>query len=199
MRNRNKRVLTTYPLKDVMAYAVMADTINNGEYIKQTVHKMEEFVESGTDPKYVVESYSNKEIINVAMGTDFLFNKADGSEQFEGKTPSDSEVKLAEEILTYYSGLMFKAIGGKINDFEQNVLSIVKKGELTPRDFGIVANRRIKVARDAINISLQFRNTQFLYSVKLSGSFLTFFKISGRNIFIKIFWCLDIILENVVS
>ena len=66
MRNRNKRVLTTYPLKDVMAYAVMADTINNGEYIKQTVHKMEEFVESGTDPKYVVQSYSNKEIINVA-------------------------------------------------------------------------------------------------------------------------------------
>ena len=45
MRNRNKRVLTTYPLNDVMAYAVMADTINNGEYIKQTVHKMEEFVE----------------------------------------------------------------------------------------------------------------------------------------------------------
>lgn len=154
MRNRNKRVLTTYPLNDVMAYAVMADTINNGEYIKQTVHKMEEFVESGTDPKYVVESYSNKEIMNVAMGTDFLFNKADGSEQFEGKTPSDSEVKLAEEILTYYSGLMFKAIGGKINDFEQNVLSIVKKGELTPRDFGIVASLpksyRRSVERDAV-------------------------------------------------
>jgi hypothetical protein len=134
----SKRVLNTYPLATVMSYAVMANAINNGEYIKQTVEKPVEV--DGQPTKWVVDTYSNKEIMNVAMDTGFLYKKTKGVGQFKGTEPTAEDVKLAGEIMSYYAGLMFKAIGGKINDFEQNVLELVKRGKLTPREFGIVAS-----------------------------------------------------------
>ena len=66
----SKRVSNTYPLATVMSYAVMANAINNGEYIKQTVEKPVEVC--GQPTKWVVDTYSNKEIMNVAMDTGFL-------------------------------------------------------------------------------------------------------------------------------
>jgi hypothetical protein len=54
-------------------------------------------------------------------------------------TPDELQTQRARDIITYYTGLMIKALGSKINDFESKILSFVKSGEVPTYDFGMVA------------------------------------------------------------
>ena len=117
----------THDLETVMAYAVMANDANDG-YNKATYR----FGDGSPI------AYSNRDIILHSMQlrpfpTDekriFLFEN----------TPDEQQIQRAKDIITYYTGLMIKALGSKINDFESKILSFVKSGEVPTYDFGMVA------------------------------------------------------------
>lgn len=118
-----------YPLSDVMAYAVMAyDTL--GDYYASPHYEDE------------VRVPSNKDFMKNHLGV-FEKSRVDeqGNPDFQWDTvPDEDQRERASEIVSYYTGLMFKAIGGQINSFEQRVLDIVKGGEVAAKDFGIVAS-----------------------------------------------------------
>ena len=116
-----------HDLETVMAYAVMAHDVNDG-YNKSTYR-------FGDD---TATAYSNRDIMLHSMQlrpfpTDekriFLFEN----------TPDEQQIQRAKDIITYYTGLMIKALGSKINDFESKILSFVKSGEVPTYDFGMVA------------------------------------------------------------
>lgn len=52
----------------------------------------------------------------------------------------ETSAEIARHIIAYYRRLTLKAMGGKINDFEQRVLDMIQKGEIDRRDFGVVAS-----------------------------------------------------------
>lgn len=144
---KTKRPTVTYPLLDVMAYAVMATDINNGEYFAVAAEKFPSYDEkTNTYPDAVVTNYSNKEIMHTALNTATgkphrlgVEQRRSGLAAFKGFVPNAKQKKLAVEIVSYYQGLMFKAIGGKINEFEQKVLNVVNRGEINDFEFGITA------------------------------------------------------------
>ena len=129
----------TYPLEVVMSYSVMAYNMN-GRYVnldvtKQNFSKCSET--SDTNPK--VTTYSNKNIMLNGMGIKQIQPGKDEEFKFEN-VPDEDEVQTAKDIITYYQGLMLKAISGKINDFEEKVLEIVKQGEVANFNFGVIAS-----------------------------------------------------------
>jgi hypothetical protein len=52
----------------------------------------------------------------------------------------EEDYEVADTIISYYTGLMLKAMGATINDFEQKVLGLVKAGNVAANEFGIVAS-----------------------------------------------------------
>lgn len=107
--------MNTYDLKTVMTYAVSAHFQN-----------AEEYKNYGTR--------SNKTIIQSHLGeisephmcfVDFVTEEAGD---------------IADKIIQYYKGLTFKAMGAKINDFEQRVLSVIQTGVVDRRDIGVIAS-----------------------------------------------------------
>ena len=136
------KVHNTYPLEDVMALAVMAQRIN-GDYLAQAV---KDYDDNGD---VVRERHSNKELIRFGTGefpgiAAYLTDVDDDGNivpNFSTQNVADDEdLEVAQEIISYYTGLMFKAIGGKINQFEERVLEIVKAGTVSNYDFGVVAS-----------------------------------------------------------
>lgn len=47
---------------------------------------------------------------------------------------------IAEQMIQYYKGLTFKAMGNKINDFEQKVLGLINCKLVDRRDIGVIAS-----------------------------------------------------------
>jgi len=155
---KTKQPTVTYPLLDIMAYAVMATDINNGEYHKEIKrvypnHNAHFNADHGFLPELRgtgIKAYANKDIMAVAIPGAALkyMNKRTSEKRCKGtpqlekyatSKPTAKQKKLAGEIISYYQGLMFKAIGGKINEFEQKVLNVVKRGEINTSEFGITA------------------------------------------------------------
>jgi hypothetical protein len=116
-----------HPLTTVMAYAVMAHDANEG-YNKATYR-----FGDGTPV-----AYSNRDIILHSMQLRPFPKDEKRIFMFEN-TPDEQQVQRARDIITYYTGLMIKALGSKINDFESKILSFVKSGEVPTYDFGMVA------------------------------------------------------------
>ena len=110
-----KKFDTIFDIKTVMTYAVAAFKQNNEKYV--------------TDG-----DASNKIIIQTHLG---LLD--DHRMAFVDIMPKDCE-EIADKVIEYYKGLTFKAMGGKINEFEQRVLSLINNGELSMRDIGVVAS-----------------------------------------------------------
>jgi len=110
-----KKFDTIFDLKTVMTYAVAAYKQNNEEYVNQG-------------------SASNKIIIQTYLGL------LDETNMAFLDVMSDDCSKLAGKVIEYYKGLTFKAMGGKINDFEQRVLSLIASNEVSMRDIGVVAS-----------------------------------------------------------
>ena len=138
-----KKFDSIFNLKTVMTYAVAAHKQNNEQYVNQGLA-------------------SNKIIIQTHLGLLDEFRMA-----FVDIIPNDCE-KLADKVINYYKGLTFKAMGGKINDFEQRVLSIVNSGEVTMRDIGVVASLP----------------KAYFRSVKRDETDLTIRKLSNNSIFV---------------
>ena len=116
-----------HELETVVAYAVMAHDANDG-YNKATYR-------FGNGSPI---AYSNRDIMLHSMN----LRPAPKDEKrvyiFEN-IPDEQHIKRARDIITYYTGLMIKALGSKINDFESKILSFVKSGEVPTYDFGMVA------------------------------------------------------------
>jgi len=110
-----KKFDTIFDLKTVMTYAVAAHQQNNEEYVNQG-------------------PASNKVIIQTHL------ELLDDTRAAFIDIMSDDCAELADKVIQYYKGLTFKAMGGKINDFEQRVLSLVNNGEVSMRDIGVVAS-----------------------------------------------------------
>ena len=115
-----------HDLNTVMAYAVMAQDIN-GDYVKGNYHTQDSRV------------YSNRDIILHSMNLRNLPTDETRTFMFEN-IPDEDQTQRAKDIITYYTGLMIKALGTKINDFESKVLSFVKNGEVATYDFGMIAS-----------------------------------------------------------
>lgn len=121
---------TTYPLSDVMAYAVMVyDTL--GDYYANPFYS-----DNGE------RQLSNKDFMKRCLGvSDYPSTDEEGNPDYTYQNvPDELQREQAAEISSYYTGLMFKAIGGQINSFEQKVLDIVKSGEVAAKDFGVIAS-----------------------------------------------------------
>ena len=115
------------PLEKVMAYAVMAHDANDG-YNKATYRHGD-----GTPI-----AYSNRDIMLHSMNLRPVPADEKRIFLFEN-TPDEQQIDRAKQIITYYTGLMIKALGSKINDFESKILSFVKSGEVPVYDLGMVA------------------------------------------------------------
>lgn len=105
----------TFDLKLVMIYAVAAHMQNNEEYINYGL-------------------VSNKTIIQTHLNT-----IDQGRQVFVDRVTQQCE-DVAEDIIQYYKGLTFKAMGNKINDFEQKVLGLINCKQVDYRDIGVIAS-----------------------------------------------------------
>jgi hypothetical protein len=132
----------TYPLEDVMALAVMAQRIN-GDYLQ---HRLSQY---DLDHNYIGAKHANKDLIKFGLGI-IVPGTVDmtGNPDYYGHNVADEEdQETAREIIGYYTGLMFKAIGGKINDFEERVLGIVRSGVVAYNEIGVIASLPKSYAR----------------------------------------------------
>jgi len=129
---------TTYPLRDVMAASVMAYRLNGDEYVTHTLTEYDE------DDNYIIRKHANKHLMMFTVtdatpprNTFYFFNPKD----FWFENVADEEdYEVADTIISYYTGLMLKAMGATINDFEQKVLGLVNAGNVAANEFGIVAS-----------------------------------------------------------
>jgi hypothetical protein len=132
----------TYDLKTVMTYAVSAHMQNNEEYINYGV-------------------VSNKTIIQTHL------NAIDQNRQVFVDHVTQQCEDVAEDIIQYYKGLTFKAMGNKINDFEQKVLGLINCKQVDHRDIGIIASlpkayfRSVK--RDAADTQMRKLSTTSIH------------------------------------
>lgn len=110
-----KKFDTIFDIKTVMTYAVAAFKQNNETYVTHG-------------------PATNKIIIQTHLG---LLD--DNTMAFVDIMPKDCK-GIAGKVIEYYKGLTFKAMGGKINEFEQRVLNIINTGEVSMRDIGVVAS-----------------------------------------------------------
>ena len=122
----------TYPLEDVMALAVMAQRINDDYLPRDNVMKDDE-------GKIISCRLANKDLIKHGLGV-LKPGTSNIMQFYTDNVADDDDLAVARDIISYYTGLMFKAIGGKINDFEERVLDIVKKGVVQVYDFGVIAS-----------------------------------------------------------
>ena len=107
--------MNTYDLKTIMTFAVSAH-----------MQKGKEYVNYGT--------VTNKTIIQTHLG--LLDEKRMVFVDYVTEECAD----IAEKIIQYYKGLTFKAMGNKINDFEQKVLGLINCKLVDQRDIGIIAS-----------------------------------------------------------
>lgn len=129
---------TTYPLRDVMAASVMAYRLNGDEYVTHTVSEYDE------DDNHIIRKHANKHVMMFTITDATVPNNIkmavnEGSFWFDN-VADEEDYEVADSIISYYSGLMLKAMGATINEFEQKVLGIVKASKVAANDFGIVAS-----------------------------------------------------------
>ena len=124
-----------HDLEKVMAYAVMAQDINSG-YERNT---MVDHYRKVDDYSVPVLKYSNRDIMLYSLGMKKMPADEHRIYMFES-VPDELQTQRAKEIITYYTGLAFKALGSKINDFEKKILGFVKNGEVPTYDFGMIAS-----------------------------------------------------------
>lgn len=126
--------MNTYDLKTVMTFAVSAHFQNNEEYINY----------GKATNKTIIQSHLGELSENTQCFVDYV---------------TDECADIADKIIQYNKGLTFKAMGNKINDFEQRVLNIVQRGTVDRRDIGVVASLPKayfrSVARDAKDIEVR--------------------------------------------
>ena len=129
---------TTYPLRDVMAASVMAYRLNGDEYVTHTVSEYDE------DDNHIIRKHANKHLMlftvtDATVPNNLKMSVNEGSFWFDN-VADEEDYEVADTIISYYSGLMLKAMGATINDFEQKVLGLVKAGNVAANEFGIVAS-----------------------------------------------------------
>jgi len=125
---------TTYPLRDVMAASVMAYRLNGDEYITNTVSEYDE------DDNYIIRKHANKHLMMFTVTDATPPRKFDTKDFWFENVADEEDYEVADTIISYYTGLMLKAMGATINDFEQKVLGLVKAGNVAANEFGIVAS-----------------------------------------------------------
>lgn len=132
----------TFDLKTVMTYAVSAYKQNNEDYINY-----------GTT--------TNKIILQTHLGL------LDDSRAVFVDDVSQECADIAEKMIQYYKGLTFKAMGNKINDFEQKVLGLINCKQVDRRDIGVIASlpkayfRAVK--RDATDTQMRKLSTTSIH------------------------------------
>jgi len=107
--------MNTYDLKTVMTYAVSAHFQNAEEYINWGTRTN----------KAIIQSHLGEISETHMCFVDYVTEEAGD---------------IADKIIQYYKGLTFKAMGAKINDFEQRVLAVIQSGKVDRRDFGVIAS-----------------------------------------------------------
>lgn len=131
-----------FDLKTVMTFAVSA--------YKQ---KGEDYINYGTN--------TNKTIVQTHLGL------LDENRMTFVDHVSQECADIAEDIIQYYKGLTFKAMGNKINDFEQKVLGLINTGMVDRRDIGVISSlpkayfRSVK--RDATDTQMRKLSTTSIH------------------------------------
>tara|TARA_R110000868_G_scaffold335611_1_gene596482 strand:- start:93 stop:794 length:702 start_codon:yes stop_codon:yes gene_type:complete len=132
----------SYDLKTVMTYSVAAYKQNDNEYVNGS------FVR---DNKNII--LKHLQLIDNTTSVPEADVLADLS------FVNEEAGNIADEIIKYYRGLTFKAMGGVINDFEQRILNIISSGTVDRRDIGIIASMPKSyfrsVARDASDLTMR--------------------------------------------
>ena len=131
---------TTYDVRDVMAASVMSYRINGEEYCAFTVN--DNIWTGRENTEYRIVKQANKHLMQYSL-TDMdpppALQHPPVNYHFDIEA-DEEDYAVADEMISYYSGLMLKAISGKINEFEERVLGLIKSGAVAVKDFGIVAS-----------------------------------------------------------
>ena len=133
---------TLFNLKTVMIYAVSAYKQLDNDYVNY----------GAVTNKIIIQSHMNLLKENRMVFVDHVTRDCEDT---------------AESIIQYYKGLTFKAMGNKINDFEQRVLEFIQSETVTDRDIGVVASlpkayfRSVK--RDATDAKLRKLSTSSIH------------------------------------
>ena len=131
-----------FDLKTVMTFAVSAH-----------MQKGEDYINYGT--------VTNKTIVQMHLG--LLEDKRAVFVDHVTEECAD----IAEQMIQYYKGLTFKAMGNKINDFEQKVLGLINCKLVDRRDIGVIASlpkayfRAVK--RDATDTKMRKLSTTSIH------------------------------------
>ena len=104
-----------FDLKTVMTFAVSAHFQNGEEYKNYG---------TGTN-KAIVQTHLGLLDENRMVYVDYVTQEC---------------ADIAEKMTQYYKGLTFKAMGNKINDFEQKVLGLINCKQVDRRDIGVIAS-----------------------------------------------------------
>jgi putative lipoic acid-binding regulatory protein len=116
--NKGQHTNSTYSLELVLSASVTA-------YFQQN----ETYTSNGP--------LTNKNIVLSILG-EFYTSSATDTIYVDATT--DKHVKVAKDMVVFYKGLALKAMGGKINDFEQKILEIIKRETVDKHEVGVVAS-----------------------------------------------------------
>ncbi len=127
---RYTKPMFSYPLKDVIAAACVAQRVN-GEYLKMDKNIYEngsEYVGYGDNP-LIETKIANKTIMYQILNDDI--------QQIQ-----DEDREQVKKIISLYNGLSFKIISGKhISDFDHVVLAVLQKEQITSSlDIAVLAS-----------------------------------------------------------
>ncbi len=131
-----------FDLKTVMTFAVSAHFQNGEEYKNYG---------TGTN-KAIVQTHLGLLDENRMVYVDYVTQEC---------------ADIAEKMTQYYKGLTFKAMGNKINDFEQKVLGLINCKQVDRRDIGVIASlpkayfRAVK--RDATDTQMRKLSTTSIH------------------------------------
>lgn len=136
----------TYPFKDVITAAIVANRLNNG-YFRET-----SYVYNDTTNNYDVQTLGNKNIMRVILGVNSRYQESADTEVIKklDLSVSEKDLELAEEVCAYLEGLAIKALTGELQGYEKSLYNVYEdENEITTYDFGLIASIPSSYIRNA--------------------------------------------------
>lgn len=91
-------------------------------------------------PGYVPGFSKNVERVAVMANRDHMVLVYDDLQEGKEVKITAKDKELAENISSYFQGLLFKQLGGKISQFNEKVLKIINEERISISEFGLIAS-----------------------------------------------------------
>jgi len=145
-RFRNERVMVDTDLS--IKLSCTAYRLNEEKHIKSdeayyaaldAKHLKRNVDEHIEEHGYVPGFGKNAERVKVMANRDHMVLAYEDLQEGKEVKITAKDKKLAEDIVTYFKGLLFKQLTGRISDFNEKVLKTINEPVVSIQDFGFVA------------------------------------------------------------